>query len=246
MRARTGLVFTNSAGIHGPPMAEAALGMILHFFRGFDFAVRGQARRVWDTDPFYDADAPLRELAHSTVGVVGLGGIGGEVATRARALGARVLGLKRRAGGDVPRGVEVVLGAGGFGGLLAASDAVVVCVPDTPATRGMFDRDAFARMKKGAVFVNVSRGRIADEVALVEALGSGRLRGAGLDVFATEPLPPDHALWTLDNVLLTPHVSPVTDRFWRREADLVLQNLRCLLEGRPAEMRNVVDREAGY
>jgi phosphoglycerate dehydrogenase-like enzyme len=119
-------------------------------------------------------------------------------------------------------------------------------VPDTLATRGMFDRDAFARMKEGAVFVNVSRGRIADEAALVEALGSGRLRGAGLDVFATEPLPADHALWTLDNVLLTPHVSPVTDRFWRREADLVLHNLRCLLEGRPGEMRNVVDREAGY
>jgi phosphoglycerate dehydrogenase-like enzyme len=101
-------------------------------------------------------------------------------------------------------------------------------------------------MKPGAVLVNVARGRIADEDALVEALRSGRLRGAGLDVFAREPLPAGHPLWTLDRVLVTPHVSPVTDRFWRREADLILHNLACLLEGRPQDMRNVVDKRAGY
>jgi phosphoglycerate dehydrogenase-like enzyme len=243
---RTELVFTNSAGIHGPPMAEAVLGMILHFFRGFDFAVRLQAARRWDTDPFYAPGAPLRELSASTVGIVGLGGIGSEVATRARALGARVLGLKRRAGGEVLDGVEVVFGREGLHRLLAESDAVVVSLPETAETRGMFDREAFARMREGAVFVNLARGRIADQDALVEALRSGRLRGAGLDVFEREPLPADHPLWGLDNVLLTPHVSPVTDRFWRREADLVLHNLRCLLEGRPGDMRNVVDRQAGY
>lgn len=246
MMARTDLVFTNSAGIHGPPMAEAVVGMVLHFFRGFDFAVRSQARGAWNTGPFYRADAPIRELASSTVGVLGLGGIGLEVATRMRALGARVLGLKRRPGGDAPEGVEVLVGDDGFRTLLAESDALVVTAPDTPETRGMMDAGAFGLMKAGAVFVNVARGRIADEAALVEALRSGRLRGAGLDVFASEPLPAGHPLWSLDNVLLTPHVSPVTDRFWRREADLVLHNLRCLLDGRPAEMRNVVDRRAGY
>jgi phosphoglycerate dehydrogenase-like enzyme len=101
-------------------------------------------------------------------------------------------------------------------------------------------------MKPGAVFVNVARGKIADEDALVDALRTGRLRGAGLDVFAREPLAPDHPLWTLDNVLITPHVSPVTDRFWRREADLILHNLEAFLAGKPEEMRNVVDIEAGY
>ncbi len=246
MLERTDLVFTNSAGIHGPPMAEAVVGMVLHFFRGFDFAVRAQARGRWNTDPFYRADAPLRELSSSTVGVLGLGGIGLEVATRMRSLGARVLGLKRRRGGEVPEGVEVRYGDEGFRALLAESDALVVTAPDTPETRGMMDAEAFGRMKRGAVFVNVARGRIADEDALVEALRSGRLRGAGLDVFGREPLPEGHPLWSLDNVLLTPHVSPVTDRFWRREADLVLFNLRCLLEGRTGEMRNVVDRKAGY
>lgn len=243
---RRDLVFTNSAGIHGPPMAEAVLGMMLHFSRGLDFAVRNQEARRWDTDPFYAADAPLREISHSTVGILGLGGIGGEVAWRCVALGARVLGLKRTRGGHVPEGVEAVHDDDGYHRLLAESDFVVVTAPDTPETRGMVDGAALARMKEGAVLVNVARGRLVVEEALVEALREGRIRGAGLDVVATEPLPADSPLWILPNVLLTPHVSPVTRHFWRREADLVLHNLHCFLEGRADEMRNVVDREAGY
>lgn len=238
-------VFTNSAGIHGPPMAEAVLGMMLHFTRGFDFAVRNQADGRWDTDPFYAADAPLRELSSMTVGVLGLGGIGTEVATRVRCLGAHVVGLKRTPGRG-PDGVEVLVGDAGLARLLEVSDAIVVTAPDTPATRGLLDADAFARMKEGAILINVARGRIVDEAALVEALRSGRLRGAGLDVFAREPLSPDSPLWSMDRVLVTPHVSPVTDGFWRREADLVLHNLGCYLDGRPEAMRNVVDFDAGY
>ncbi len=240
------LLFTNSAGIHGPPMAEAVLAMILHFFRGYDFAVRNQGRAAWDTDPFYGADAPLRELSASTVGILGLGGIGEEVARRARALGARVLGLRRHRDQGGPEGVEVVVGDAGFHRVLEESDALVVSLPDTPATRGLLDAEAFQRLKPGAVLVNVARGRIVDEDALLDALRSGKLRGAGLDVFAREPLPPEHPLWRMDRVLITPHVSPVTDRFWRREADLILHNLRCVLEDRPDDMRNVVDKRAGY
>lgn len=238
-------VFTNSAGIHGPPMAEAVLGMILHFTRGFDFAVRTQAEGRWDTDPFYAADAPLRELSTMTVGVLGLGGIGTEVAVRLRGLGAHVLGLKRTPGKG-PDGVEVLVGEAGFERLLAESDALVVTAPDTPETRGLLDAAAFGRMKRGAILVNVARGKIVDEGALLHALRSGRLRGAGLDVFAKEPLDPESPLWTSDRVLLTPHVSPVTDGFWRREADLVLHNLACYLDGRIGAMRNRVDPEAGY
>jgi phosphoglycerate dehydrogenase-like enzyme len=244
MRRRE-LVFTNTAGVHGPPMAEAVLGMILHFFRGFDLAVRSQAEARWDTAPFYAADAPLRELSASTVGIVGLGGIGREVAERCRALGAEVLGL-RRTEGSGPEGVEVLTGRSGLHRLLAESHAVVVTAPDTPETRGLLDADALARMRDDAVLVNVARGAIVDETALVEALREGRIRGAGLDVFATEPLPPDSPLWRMPNVLVTPHVSPVTRHFWRREADLVLHNLRCLLAGRIGDMRNVVNRELGY
>jgi phosphoglycerate dehydrogenase-like enzyme len=220
--------------------------MILHFGRGFDFAVGSQRRGTWDTDPFYAADAPLVELSASTVGILGLGGIGREVAWRCAALGARVLGLKRTPGGDLPDGVEALHGQQGFHRLLRESDFLVVTAPDTPETRGMMDADAFSRMKEGSVYVNVARGRIADEDALAEALRSKRIRGAGLDVFAREPLAPESPFWGLENVLVTPHVSPVTRHFWRREADLVLHNLRCLLNGRSGEMRNVVDKRAGY
>ena len=101
-------------------------------------------------------------------------------------------------------------------------------------------------MKAGSILVNVARGSIVDEGALVEALREGRLRGAGLDVFDSEPLSGSSPLWEMPNVLVTPHVSPVTRHFWRREADLILHNLHCFLDNRPEDMRNVVDRDAGY
>ena len=239
-------VFTNTAGVHGPPMAETILGMLLHFFRGFDFAVASQARGAWDTSRFYEADSPVRELAGSTIGIVGYGGIGQELARRLTALGASVLGLRRSAGDAEHERVEIVTGAHGFDRILRESDAVVVTAPDTPETRGMVDSDAFVRMKRDAVLVNVARGALVVEEDLIEALRGGRIRGAGLDVFTTEPLPGDSPIWSLDNVLITPHVSGVTDRFWRREADLILHNLRCWLAGDREGMRNVVDLDAGY
>jgi phosphoglycerate dehydrogenase-like enzyme len=254
------VVFTNSAGVHAPPMAETVLAMLLHFGRGIDFAVRGQQRATWSTGPYWAAEAPLVELAGSTVGVIGFGGIGREVARRVAALGARVLALKRtepRAGeadlhpvggtGQLASQIELVHGEEGLGAVLSASDALVVAAPDTPATRGLIGEAALARLKPGAVLVNVARGRLVDEDALVRALSEGRLRGAGLDVFSREPLPAEHPLWTLPNVLITPHVSAVTGGFWRREADLILRNLYRFVRGAPlAEWENVVDKRAGY
>lgn len=254
------VVFTNSAGVHAPPMAETVLAMLLHFGRGLHFAVRNQRSAVWSTEPFYRAGSPVVELAGSTVGIVGFGGIGREVARRVAALGAHVVALKRtepRAGdadlhpvggtGSLAAHIELVHGTEGFDALLRRSDAVVVAAPDTPDTRGMIDDEAFARMKPGAVLVNVARGKLVDEDALVRALSEGRLRGAGLDVFSQEPLPADHPLWMLPNVLITPHVSAVTGGFWRREADLILGNLGRFVRGAPlAEWENVVDKRAGY
>lgn len=245
------VLFTNSAGIHGPPMAETVLAMMLHFGRGLDFAEQGKATRTWHNEPFYDVTAPVRELAHSTVGILGLGGVGREVAWRVRALGARVIGLKRRpsdaAGGEGASsvdGVEVVYGAEGLARLASESDYLIVTAPHTDDTRGIVSREVLALMKSDAVLINVSRGALVDEAALVEALQAGRLRGAGLDVFSVEPLPEDHALWDLPNVLITPHVSPVTREFWRREVDLIVENLERFLSGRP--LRNLVDKQAGY
>lgn len=258
------VVFTNSAGIHAPPMAETVLAMILHFGRGLDFAVRNQAAGRWSTEPYYVAGAPLRELTASTVGLVGYGGIGREVARRVAALGGRVVALRRGAaapadaalepvggGATLERRIEVVSGPAGLDRVLTGSDVVVLCVPDTPATRGTIDAAALARMRPGAVLVNVGRGRLVDEDALVTALREGRIRGAGLDVFVREPLAAGHPLWGLPNVLVTPHVSAVTQGFWARETALIEHDLACYLEGDDphapgTRWRNVVDKEAGY
>ncbi len=242
MRARD-VVFTNSAGVHAPAMAETVLGMMLHFGRGLDLAVRAQAAVRWDKRRLDGEDAPVREVAGSTVGILGFGGIGREVAARARALGARVVALKRRPT-SADGGVEVVFGARGLDRVLAESDFLVLAAPETPETRGLIDAAALERMRPHAVLVNVARGGLVDEDALVTALRSGRLRGAALDVFATEPLPEASPLWRLDNVLVTPHVSAYTHRFWERECALVEENLARYLGRRP--LLNVVDKRAGY
>lgn len=237
------VVLTNSAGMHAEPIADTVLAMALHFARGLDFAVRAQAERRWDKEPFEAADAPVRETEELSVGILGLGGIGRAVARRFAALGAQVLAT-RRGGGDAPEGVELVRGDDALGRLLEASDVLVVAVPDTPETRGMLGRAELERLPRDAVLVNVARGRVLDEDALVEALREGRLRGAALDVFAREPLPAESPLWGLSNVLVTPHVSGTSHRYWRRETGLVVENVRRYLAGEP--LLNTVDKHAGY
>lgn len=241
MRA-SDVIFTNSAGIHGPPVAETVIGYLLHFARGLDHTVRSQAAGRWDKSAFDATDAPIRELAHSTVGIIGLGGIGREVARRAGALGARVLGTRRRP--EPVDGVEVLIGPDGLGRVLRESHYVILTVPETDATTGLLDADALARMRSDAVLVNVSRGGLLDEDALVAALEADRLRGAALDTFSTEPLPPDHPLWTTPRTVITPHTSAYTHRYWTREAELLLDNVRRYRAGET--LRNVVDRAAGY
>lgn len=254
------VTFTNSAGVHAPPMAETVLAMLLHFGRGLDFAMDSKSRAEWSTEPYYVAGAPLTELSQATVGIIGFGGIGREVARRVASLGARIIAVKRtpaRAGEANLKSVagrevlgsriEMVWGESGLDAVYRESDAIVVAAPDTPQTRGMVDAEAFARMKENAILVNVARGRLVDETALVEALREGRIRGAGLDVFSEEPLPPEHPLWRLPNVVMTPHVSAVTRLFWRRETDLILRNLDRYMRGEPVEAwENVVDKRAGY
>jgi phosphoglycerate dehydrogenase-like enzyme len=254
------VVFTNSAGVHAPPMAETVLAMLLHFGRGLDFAIHAQRRAEWSTDAYYVAGSPLSELSTATVGIVGFGGIGREVARRLASLGARVIAAKRSpaapdeadlepvaGGGALGSRIEIVWGESGLDRVYREGDAVVVAVPHTRETRGMIDSAAFRRMKPGAVLVNVARGSLVDEQALVEALRSGGIRGAGLDVFSREPLPSDSPLWGLPNVVMTPHVSAVTRGFWARETDLILRNLERFLTGVAVpEWENVVDKQVGY
>ena len=250
------VIFTNSARVHAKPMAETVLAMILYFGRGLDLAVANQKKSTWDTEPYYMEGAPLNELSELTVGVLGFGGVGYEVSLRIAGLGARVVALKRTplledmvptAEGMLAGTIELLSGNEGFKTCLAQSDVVVLAIPDTPETRGMMDREAFSHMKQGAVLINVARGKLIDEEALIDALNTGKLRGAALDVFQKEPLRGDHELWGHSKVLITPHVSAVSRGFWRRETDLILHNLQCYLGGSPIkEWRNVVNKVAGY
>jgi phosphoglycerate dehydrogenase-like enzyme len=240
---KSDVVLTNGAGIYAEPMADTALAMILHFARGLDVAVRAQAERRWNKEPFEGADPVGRELAEQTVGVVGLGGIGRAVARRAVALGMTTLAT-RRSGTEGPEGVEVFSGEGALDRLLPRADYLVLCVPQTEETRGLVGARELAMLPDAAVVINVARGAVLDEEALVDALRGGRLRGAGLDVFAREPLPESSPLWHLPNVLVTPHVSGASPRFWRRQADLIIENLRRYLRGET--LRNTVDKRAGY
>jgi len=237
------VILTNSAAVHAPAIAETVLAMILHFARGLDFAVRAQHEHRWDSSPFAERPGLVGEIGGSTIGIVGLGGIGLEVARRAAALGMNVLAT-RRSGRPAPAGIDLLTGPNATDRLFATSDYVILAVPSTPMTRGSIGAARLAAMPAHAVLVNVSRGDIIDEEALVAALRNGTIRGAALDVFAVEPLPANSPLWGLPNVLVTPHVSATTPRFWTREMELIRDNIARYLAGRG--LRNVVDRKRGY
>ena len=240
----TGVTVTNSAGIHAEPMADWALAAILYFARAFDVATHAQAESRWDKDVLTDGSLVLPELKDLRLGILGLGGIGHAVARRALALGMRVAGVRRRPEPGGPGGVSWGGGFDALDRLASESDVLAITVPRTAETVNAVGARVLERLPAGALVVNVSRGGILDEGALLSALAGGRLRGAALDVFATEPLPPEHPLWRHPRVLITPHVSAVTARFWDREMALILENLRRYLGGEP--LANVVDLEAGY
>ena len=223
------VIVTNSRGIASDTIAEHVIAMILALFRRLPLAVRRQWERVWAQEEL-SAPPGNRMLAGSTVVVVGLGGIGSAVARRLDALGAYVIGVRRR-GSEAVGGVARVHVSGEIPGLLPAADVVVIAAPQTHQTRGMFGRAALGAMKPDAILVNVSRGGLVDEDALTEALAAGRLGGAALDVLRDEPLHPASPLWHLPNVLITPHTSGFRDDHWDVITELFSQNLRRFLRG---------------
>ncbi len=247
------VLFTNSAGIHAVPMAETVMAMILHFARGLDVAVRAQQEGRWGAPEYWAATAPVSEVGASTVGVVGFGGVGREVARRAAAMGARVVGV-RRGGGDMLTYIfddekykleyQVGTGESVLDHTIGQSDYLVLALPETAETRGIITRERLFAMKPGAVLINVARGRLVDEDALLEALDSGPLRAAGLDVFHTEPLPASHPFYRHPRVLMTPHVSATTRGFWDRQTELITDNIGRFARGEP--LRNLVNKAAGY
>lgn len=244
MRA-SDVVLTNSAGVHAIPIAEYIVAGVLYLFRGFDVAVDQQRRAEWNKRPFVGEDSPLREVCGSRLVVVGTGGIGSEAAVRLAALGARCVGVRRRVSLGKPPGFDRVIGYAELEAELPDADAVVLAAPLTSETRDILSATRLDRLPRRSIIINVARGALIDEAAMIDRLRHGRLRGAVLDVFLDEPLASDSPLWQLRNVLVTPHVSPVSPgRFWMRELDLFLDNWRRFVRGEP--MRNVVDKLAGY
>ncbi len=236
------VVVTNARGVHAVPMAEHLLGLMLSLVRKLHRARDFQTSRAWGQEALWKEEPLFDELAGRTLGVVGLGAVGSALAERARALGLGVLAVRRRPerGGpaDEVRGVEELPW------LLAASDFVADCLPHTRASEGLFDASAFARMRRGAYFLNVGRGSTVVEPDLVAALESGHLGGAGLDVTAEEPLPEASPLYRNPRVVLTPHVSGSSRRFWERAAALFADNIERFLDGRA--LLNQVDKVEGY
>lgn len=230
------ITLTNSAGVHAIPIAEFVMALLLSQVKQLAGYRAAQAERRWEREL-----AP-QELFERTLLILGLGGIGQAIASRASAFGMRVWGSRR-----TPRplpGVERVVGPDAWRTLLPAADVVVVAAPLTPETRGMVDAAAFAAMRRSAYLINIARGPIVDEAALLTALRDGQIAGAALDTFEQEPLPPDHPLWRLPNVTITPHATANSPRMHERQIALFLENLRRFQGGAP--LLNIVDKTAGY
>lgn len=228
-----GVLVTRAAGIFGPWMAEYTLGWCLWVTQRMEAFRTQQAARVWrPSDP--------GRLRGATLVVVGLGDIGRTIARAARAFGMTVIGVSRSGGRG--READAVYRTADLRAALRRADFAVLTLPLTADTRGLLGRRELASMKRSAWLVNVGRGAVVDERALVEALRVRRIAGAVLDVFETEPLPPGHALWGLDNAVITPHISgPSTPA----EVSVIFnENLRRYVAGR--RLLHVVDRRRGY
>jgi glyoxylate/hydroxypyruvate reductase len=235
--AGTRLVFTTAAGVHGAPLAEFALLGLLYFAKGMPALAEAKAARHWQR---YAGS----QVAGSRALLVGLGGAGRAVARLLAAAGVEVYGAGRPGHRyDVP-GVASYVASDQLHQVLPEVDALVLACPLTEQTRGLIGPAELALMRQGSVLVNISRGAVVDEEALVSALRAGHLRGACLDVFATEPLPAGSPLWDMDNVLISPHSASTVSAENRLLTDLFIDNLRRWLAGEP--LRNVFDKASGY
>jgi phosphoglycerate dehydrogenase-like enzyme len=234
------LLLTNLQRTMGPSMAEHVLGMMFALSRHFDYFLRQQQQGHWSSE----ATTPqLADLDGKTVLVVGLGGIGTEVARRTHAIGMRVIAT-RASGRTGPDFVSYVGLPDELPKLAKDADFIVNCAPLTPETTGIFNREFFAGLKPGAYFISVGRGRSTITADLIDALSSGRLAGAGLDVVDPEPLPADSPLWHAPNVIITPHVSADTSVSAGQRNLVLIENLRRYAAGEP--MISVVDIDRGY
>jgi D-2-hydroxyacid dehydrogenase (NADP+) len=240
----SGVILTNSREVHGPVVAEHALALMFAVARKIPTAVRYQRQHVWGQERMWLEGPMPGELQGATLGLVGLGSIGREIARRAAALGMRVLAVREHPERGGAEGVQAVYGPAQPADLLAASDYVVLAAPVTASTERLMDRERLAQMRPTACLVNVGRGVLVDEAALAEALREKKIAAAALDVLEKEPLPADSPLWDMENVLITPHTGSVTPRLWERQYALISENVRRFLSGE--RLLGVVDKKKGY
>jgi len=237
------VILTNSTSVHAPVVAEHAIAVLLAMAKRLPQSIHYQTRKIWAQELLWNEYPRPREVSGATVLVLGLGGIGCEFAVRAKALGMKVLAIRENpAKGAGP--ADAVYGLEHLDELLPQADFVLLCTPVTPATTGIINQQRLQKMKHSAYLINVARGPLIDDVALVEAIQQQRIAGAALDVFVEEPLPADSPYWSLENVLITPHTAAVTEKLWDRHYDLIVENLNRLLAGKP--LLNEVDKKRGY
>jgi len=234
---------TNAAEVHGDNVAEHVMALMLSAARRLDCARDLQRTATWSMDVMWNSRPGPRRLRGAQVLVVGMGAIGSRVADYCAAMGMHVVGVRQDAAKSVP-GVERMVSFAQLDGPLAEADFVVLAVPTTPQTRQMMNAERLARMKEGSWLINVGRGVLVEEGALLEALRNGRPGGAALDVFAREPLPADSPLWHAENVIITPHEAGFHQQIWEEHYAIFSDNLRRLLAGEP--LRNLVDKRKGY
>ena len=240
---QSAITVTNASGIFSVPMAEHTMGLILAMARNFPDSMRYQDQAKWSVQDLWDKPQQLTEINGSVLLIVGYGSIGRELARRARAFNMRVWGVTRSGNGDSTQ-AEKILAVSQLNEALPYADYVVISAPETAETKHLIGAAQIARMKRGARLINVARGSLLDETALLHGLVSGALGGAALDVTSMEPLPPQSPLWHAPNLFITPHTSAISERLWLRETELFLKLLDEWFEGKP--LSNRVDFSRGY
>jgi phosphoglycerate dehydrogenase-like enzyme len=232
-----GILLTNVRGLHAIQMAEYTISMMINLVRRTFQFYELQKEKRWDPT------VRLDEAYGKTVGILGLGAIGQEIAKRAKAFGLKVIGLRKHPA-PCPPYVDRLLSSGEEDILFSESDFVVVLLPLTPETRNFIGAQQLAKMKEDAYLINIARGAVLDEAALLDAVRQGQIGGAVLDVFVEEPLPEDHPFWTEKKIIITPHVSGRSPRYMQRAMDIFVENLTHYPD--LSKMKNVIDPTRGY
>jgi phosphoglycerate dehydrogenase-like enzyme len=236
---QTGVIVTTSSGVHAGPLAEFVMMAVLMFVKNAAYLLAEKRKHSFNR---FCAE----ELAGRTMAVVGPGRVGSNVARLAKAFGMRTTALPRRDRSPEELGVDKVYRRDELHAMLAEADVVVLIMPHTPETENMIDASAIAQLKPTAILVNIARGQVIDEDALIAALRENRIAGAALDVFRHEPLPPDSPLWDLPNVIINPHSASTADTETAKITDLFCENLRDCLAGDLDKMRSTLDKQQLY